>query len=95
VNDSELAWTSIPETLEDHMAQYIDRTDEVRFDYWVEVAREVIGRLNNGELVTEFLYVIHTRYSLGELLLNWELHKFLDKEEPPQLVNGNLTIHEI
>ena len=77
------------------MAQYINRTDEVRFDYWVEVAREVIGRLNNGELVTDFLYVIHTRYSLGELLLNWELHKFLDKEEPPQLVNGNPTIHEI
>jgi len=95
VNDSELAWTSIPETLEDHMAQYINRTDEVRFDYWVEVAREVIGRLNNGELATDVLYVIHTRYFLGELLNQWDLYKFLDNEEPPQLVAGNLTIHEI
>jgi hypothetical protein len=93
---SELVWSSIPETLDDHMAQYFDRTQQDRFDYWVEVAREVINRLNGGELCHELVYVIHTPYTLGELLLKWELNKFLNKVEPePQLVAGNLSINYI
>jgi hypothetical protein len=89
---SELAWTSIPETLEDHMAQYCDRTHEM-FDFCVDVARYVIDELNDGKLVNEKFWLLGTDTSLGEILLKWDLNKFLN--ENPPLFEGNLTIHEI
>lgn len=89
---SELVWTSIPETLEDHMAQYADRNNE-HFDLIVDFAREVINELNGGKLVNEEVFFFGQTISLGGVLLMWNLFKFLN-EEPP-LVAGNLTIHEI
>lgn len=92
MNYSELAWTSIPQNLEDHIAQYCNRNNE-HFDVFVDFAREVINELNEGKLVHEKVFFFGQTITLGEVLLRWDLNKFLD-EQPP-LVTGNLTIHEV
>jgi predicted acetyltransferase len=91
---SELVWTSEPKTLEEHMAQYFDNTHH-NFEYWVETAREIITRLNNGEQAHDIIYIIIEPHFMGELATRWNLQKFLTPVDEPQLVAGNPTINYI
>jgi hypothetical protein len=92
---SQLVWTSEPKTLDEHMTQFVDRSN-IHFDYLVDTALETITRLNNGEPSYNVIHIVTNEYFMGEIILRWRLQKFLQPvEEKPPLVEGNITINLI